>query len=60
MKQANAVPDRAATLVVHPTPGIGDATTIEDAVAMIAVLGGGEIFLREGAYAPAATITLRW
>lgn len=58
MKQENAVPDRAATLVVHPTAGIGDATTIEDAVAMIVTMGGGEIFLREGTYAPAATIDL--
>lgn len=60
MKQENAVPDRAATLVVHPTPGLGDATTIADALAMLVALGagGGELLLREGTYALAATITL--
>lgn len=59
MKQANAVPDRAATLVVHPTPGVGDATTIADAIAMLAGIGtGGEIFLREGTYALTTTVTM--
>lgn len=60
MKQGNAVPDRAATLVVHPTPGIGDATTIADALAMLVAMSptGGSILVREGTYPLAATITL--
>jgi hypothetical protein len=57
MKQANAVPDRAATLVVHPTPGIGDATTIADALAMLPA-GGGSLLVREGTYSISATLTM--
>ena len=57
MKRVNAVPDRCATFVVHPTPGIGDATTIQEALDLLPA-GGGEIFVREGTYALAATITL--
>lgn len=56
--QVNAVPDRAASFVVHPKPGIGDATTLEEALALLAQVGGGEIFVREGTYPVAATITL--
>lgn len=60
MKQSNIVPDRVATVVVHPTPGIGDATSISDAVAMLAAIGdgGGDIFLREGTYSLSSTVTL--
>lgn len=43
---------KAATLVVHPVPGIGDYTTIEAAFAAIGVLGGGYILVREGTYTP--------
>ena len=59
-KQVNLVPDRAATFVVHPTPGIGDATTIQEALDMIVASGsgGGEIFLREGTYPLTTTVTL--
>lgn len=56
MKQENAVPDRAATFVVHPTPGIGDATTIQDALDMLPA-AGGSIFVREGTYSISTTIT---
>lgn len=45
---------KAATLVVHPVPGIGDFTTIEAALAAIGVLGGGYILAREGTYTPPA------
>jgi len=55
--QYNAVPDRAATIVVHPTPGIGDATTIADGLRLLPA-GGGDIFVREGTYPISATITL--
>jgi hypothetical protein len=58
MSQVNAVPDRAATIVVHPTPGIGDATTIAGALALVQQLGGGDIFVREGTYAISSTIIL--
>lgn len=60
MKQVNAVPDRAASLVVHPTPGIGDATTIADALAALVAMspGGGSLLLREGTYPISTTITL--
>ena len=57
-QQFNAVPDRAASLVVHPKAGIGDATTIADALLMLVQLGGGSIFVREGTYPISATITL--
>jgi len=57
MKQVNAVPDRAATFVVHPTPGIGDATTIQEALDMLPA-SGGSILVREGTYALTLTITL--
>ena len=56
-KQVNLFPDRAATFVVHPTPGIGDATTIQEALDMLPV-GGGAILVREGTYSISATITL--
>lgn len=58
MKQANAVPDRAASLVVHPTPGIGDATTIAEALAMLLAMSptGGSLLLREGTYSIGTTI----
>lgn len=55
--QYNAVPDRAATIVVHPTPGIGDCTTIQEALNMLPA-GGGDVFVREGTYPISATITL--
>jgi len=45
---------KAATFVVHPVPGVGDFTTIEAALAAIAVLGGGYILVREGTYTPPA------
>lgn len=57
MKQVNAVPDRAATFVVHPTPGIGDATTIQEALDMLPA-EGGSLFVREGTYAQSVTITI--
>ncbi len=57
MKQANAVVDKGSTIVVDPTPGLGDATTIADAIAMLPA-GGGKIFLREGTYPISATITM--
>lgn len=41
---------KAATLVVHPVPGVGDFTTIEAALAAIVALGGGYILVREGTY----------
>jgi len=56
-KQVNLFPDRAATFVVHPTPGIGDATTIQEALDMLPA-EGGSVLVREGTYALAATITL--
>lgn len=43
---------KAATLVVHPVPGIGDFTTIQAALAAIVPLGGGYILVREGTYTP--------
>lgn len=43
---------KAATLVVHPVPGVGDFTTIQAALAAIAALGGGYILVREGTYTP--------
>lgn len=43
---------KAATLVVHPVPGVGDFTTIQAALAAIGVLGGGYILAREGTYTP--------
>jgi hypothetical protein len=55
--QYNAVPDRAATVVVHPTPGIGDATTVQEGLALLPA-GGGMVLVREGTYPQAATITL--
>ena len=48
---------KAATFVVDVTPGLGDFTTIEAAVAATPVTGA-DIYVREGAYAPAATIAL--
>jgi len=56
MKQVNLFPDRAATFIVHPTPGIGDATTIQEALDMLPA-GGGEILVREGTYSLTVTIT---
>lgn len=56
-KQVNLFPDKVATFVVHPTPGIGDATTIQEALDMLPAVGG-EILVREGTYPIAATITL--
>ncbi len=56
-KQYNAFPDRAAAIVVHGTPGIGDATTIQEAVDMLPA-AGGRIFIREGTYAMPDTVTL--
>lgn len=59
MKQVNAVPDRAATLVVDPTPGIGDVTTIQDAIDILVSLGtGGRVFIREGTYPISSPITM--
>lgn len=58
MKQVNAVPDRAASFVVHPTPGIGDATTIAEGLALVQQAGGGDLFLREGTYSISSTLTL--
>lgn len=60
VKQFNVVPDRAATVVVHPTPGVGDTTSIADALAMLSAIGagGGAVFLREGTYSLASTVTL--
>jgi hypothetical protein len=58
MIQVNAVPDRAASFVVHPTPGIGDATTLADALLLLQQVGGGDIFVREGTYPVSATVTL--
>src|SRR5579871_4469327 len=57
MKQENAVVDRAASLVVHPTPGLGDATTIADAIAMLGA-AGGSLLLREGTFAISSSITM--
>lgn len=56
-KQANLVPDKVATIVVHPTPGVGDATTIVDGLAMLPT-AGGSILLREGTYSLTTTVTL--
>lgn len=56
-KQANIVPDKVATIVVHPTAGVGDATTIADAIAMLPA-SGGLIYVREGTYSISATITM--
>jgi len=58
MKQVNAVPDRAASFVVHPTAGIGDATTIQEGIDLVQQAGGGELFVREGTYALSVTLTL--
>jgi len=55
--QYNSVPDRAATIVVHPTPGIGDCTTIAEGLRLLPA-GGGMLLVREGTYSIAATITL--
>lgn len=55
--QVNAVADRAATFVVHPTPGIGDATTIAEGLALLPT-GGGSLLVREGTYSISATISL--
>lgn len=56
-KQFNKRPDRPATIVVHPTAGVGDATTIADGIAMLPT-GGGSILLREGTYSLSATVTM--
>lgn len=48
---------KAATFVVDTTPGLGDFTTIEAAVAATPVTGA-DIYVREGAYAPVGTIAL--
>lgn len=56
-KQFNVRPDRPATITVHPTPGIGDATTIADGLAMLPA-AGGSLLLREGTYSISATLTL--
>ncbi len=48
---------KAATFVVDVTPGLGDFTTIEAAVAATPVTGA-DIYVREGAYAPVGTIAL--
>lgn len=42
---------KAATFVVHPTPGIGDYTTIQNALDALVALGGGYVLVREGTYA---------
>lgn len=55
--QQNLVPDNSAAIVVHPTPGIGDATTIQEAVNMLPA-AGGRIFIREGNYSMPDTVTL--
>ncbi len=55
-KQVNAFPDRPATLVVNPTAGLGDATTIQEALDMLPA-GGGSILVREGTYNITTTIT---
>jgi len=47
----------AATFVVSPVAGVGDYMTIEQAVAA-APVQGADIYLREGTYAPVATIAL--
>lgn len=57
MKQGNAVVDKGSTVVVHPTPGLGDATTIVDALAMLGS-SGGSLLLREGTYSITSTITM--
>jgi hypothetical protein len=58
-KQFNITPDKVATIVVHPTAGVGDATTIADGIAMLAQLSaGGNLLLREGTYSPTTTVTL--
>lgn len=46
-----AATPKAATFVVHPTPGIGDYTTIQAALTALTPLGGGYILAREGTYA---------
>lgn len=56
-KQFNKRPDRPATIVVHPTAGVGDATTIADGLAMLPT-AGGSILLREGTYSLTTTVTL--
>lgn len=55
--QYNSVPDRAATVVVHPTPGIGDCTTIAEGVRLLPAQGG-MVLVREGTYPQSVTITL--
>ena len=47
----------AATFVVHPTAGVGDYTTIQDALNNLPA-EGGLILVREGTYNISATITL--
>ena len=55
-KQLNLVADRAVTFVVHPTPGVGDTTTIQEALDMLPA-GGGSLYLREGTFNISTTIT---
>lgn len=57
VQELHAVPNVAATVVVHPTPGVGDATTIADGIALLPA-AGGTVFVREGTYAITSTITL--
>ncbi len=47
----------AATFVVHPTPGVGDFTTIQAALTALPA-SGGYILVREGTYAIATTNTV--
>jgi hypothetical protein len=56
MLQINVVPDKSAVVVVHPTPGVGDATTIADALRMIP--NGGDVHVRDGTYAISAGLTV--
>lgn len=53
--QQNARADKTSNVVVHPTPGIGDTTTIADALALLPA-DGGTIYVREGTYAVPATL----
>lgn len=57
VKELHAVPNVAATVVVHPTPGVGDATTIAEGIALLPATGGC-VYLREGTYSISSTITL--
>jgi hypothetical protein len=56
MLQINVVPDKSAVVVVHPTPGVGDATTIADALRMIP--SGGDVHVRDGTYTISAGLTI--